>query len=66
MGYETINFIKCLKGSRATRARISNIKSRKKRREHPSRKLKKGEGRKKDFIFQYPKNREDLIRCSVR
>ena len=41
MGYGTINFIKCLKGSRATHARISNINSRKKRREHHSHKLEK-------------------------
>ena len=55
MGYGKINVIKCLKGSRATRARISNIKSRKKIREHRYRKLEKGEGRKKDFIFQNKK-----------
>ena len=54
-GYKIINFIKFLKVFRATRDRISNIKSRKKRREHRSRKLEKGEGRKKDFLFQIRK-----------
>ena len=42
-GYETINFIRFLKGSRETYACISDIKSRKKRREPCSRKLKRGE-----------------------
>ena len=40
-GYKIINFIKFLKGSIAARARISNIKSRKKRTEPRSRKLGK-------------------------
>ena len=40
-GYEIINLIKYLKGSRTTRARISNIKGRKKRIEPRSRKLEK-------------------------
>ena len=66
MGYGTINFIKCLKGYREPRAIISNIKSRQNRREHCSCKLEKWEGRKKDFLFQNPKNREDIVRFSVR
>ena len=45
MGYEKINFIKCLKVSRAPRVRISNKNSGKKRREPFSRKLKKVEDR---------------------
>ena len=40
-GYGTIDFIKLLKGYRATHARISNIKGRKKRREHRYCKLEK-------------------------
>ena len=51
-GCGTINFIKLFIGSIAPRARISNIKSINKRREHRSRKLERGEGRKKDFLFQ--------------
>ena len=37
------------------RARILNTNSKKKRREHCSRKLEIGEGRKKDFLFQNQK-----------
>ena len=66
MGYGTYNFIKYFKGSGVPRASILNIKSRKNRREHCYRKLKKGKGRKKYFLFQTPKNSEDLVRCSVR
>ena len=51
-GYKIINFIKFLKGSRVPHARISNIKSGKKRREPRSRKIEKEKGRKKDFLFQ--------------
>ena len=55
-GYETINFIKCLKGSIATRARISNISSRHNRREHVSRKPQKKEKEgKKSFFSKTPK-----------
>ena len=61
-GYGTYNLIKCLKGSRTPCARISNIKSRKNRREHRYRKLEKM-GRKEERI---PKNRQDLLRLSVR
>ena len=64
--YGKMNFIKRLKVSRATRARILKTKSIKKRRDHCSRKLEKGEEREKNFIFENPKNREDLIRCSMR
>ena len=65
-GCETIKFLKSLKGSGATRARISNIKSRKKRIEHRSRIIEKEEVRKKDFLFQNQKNREDTVRLSMR
>ena len=61
-----INFIKLFKWYIAHRAYIRNRRIRKKRREPRYRKLEKGEGRKKDFIFQNQKNREDLIICSVR
>ena len=50
-GYKTIKFINLFKGYRALLTRISNMNSRKKRREHRSSKLKNGEGSKKDFIF---------------
>ena len=60
-GYEIINFIKCLKGYRAPSACISNIKSRKKIREHHSRKLEKRTGKEERLYFPEPKNREDLI-----
>ena len=63
-GYGTINFIKLLKGSRATCAPISNINNKKEKREHRSRKLEKREGRKKHSLFQTSK-KEDIIRCSV-
>ena len=65
-GYETINFIKCLKEYRATRDHNKNIKSRNKRREHYYSKLEKVKGRKKEFLLPKPKNREYLIRFSVR
>ena len=60
-GYRTYDFIKCFKGYGAPHARISNIKSRKKKREHRSRKLEK-RGRKEEiYIFTKPKNREDPV-----
>ena len=65
-GYIIINFIKCFKGSRSTHALTSNIKSRKKIREHCSRKLGKRGRKKERLYFPKPKNREDLVRCSVR
>ena len=64
-GYGIISFIKCLKGSRSTRASISNIKSRKKRREPRSRKIEKIRRKEELLYFQKPKNREDIIICSV-
>ena len=54
-GYRTYKFVKYFKGSGVSRACILNTKSRKKRREHCSRKLEKVEGRKKDFLFQNQK-----------
>ena len=54
-GYKIRDFIKCLKGSRATRARISNINIRKKRREHCYRKLEKRERREERLYFSKPK-----------
>ena len=60
-----INFIKFLNRSRTTRACISNMNSRKNRREPRSLKLEKVEGRNKDFLFQNQTNSEDLVRCSV-
>ena len=64
-GYKVPNFIKNLKGYRVHRARISDIKRGKKRREPCSRRLKKGEGRKRTFFYK-TKKREDLIIFSVR
>ena len=54
-GYRTYNFFKYFKGSGVPRARVLNTKSRKKRRKHRSCKLEKGEGRKRDFLFQNQK-----------
>ena len=65
-GYEIIKFIKCLKGSRETRARISNIKSRRRIREHRSRKIEKRRRKEEIISFTKPQNREDLIKLSVR
>ena len=52
-GYGTINYKKFLKGSRASHACISNIKSTKNRIEHCSLKLEK-KGRKEE-ILSFPK-----------
>ena len=65
-GYEIINFVKCLKGSRETRALISNINTRKKRRYPLSSKLLKSRIKEESISFPKPKNREYLIRFSVR
>ena len=65
-GYGTYNFIKYFKGSGVPRARIINIKSRRKRREHRSRKIEKRRRKEEIFYFPKPKNREDLVRFSVR
>ena len=54
MGYKIRNFIKCLKESRATRDRISNIKSREKRREHCYRKLEKRRSKEERLSFPKP------------
>ena len=64
--YVIINFIKSYKGSISPRTRISNIKIRKKRREHPYRKLEKRGRKEEGLSFPKPKKIEDLIRCSVR
>ena len=56
MEYGTYNFIKCLKGSVAPGARISNIKSGKKRREHRSSKNEKK--RKKEERLSITKKKE--------
>ena len=61
-GYGAIKFIKFLRGSRAPRACISNIKSKNKRREHRYRKLEKRGRKEERLYFQKPKNREDLVR----
>ena len=55
-GYITINFINLFKGYRATRASISNIKSRKKRIKHRSRKIEKM--RRKEEILYFPKTKK--------
>ena len=47
MGYGTYIFVKYFKGSVVPRACILNTKSINKRKEHRSRKLEEGEGRKK-------------------
>ena len=65
-GYKIIKFIKFLKGSRAPRDCISNIKSTNEIREPRSCKIEKVEGMKEDFIFQNQINREYLIRYYVR
>ena len=54
-GLQKINFIKCLKGSRAPRARIPNIKSRKNRREPCSSKLEKRRRKEEILSFSKPK-----------
>ena len=55
-GYGKIKFIKFLKGSRENRARISNIKGRKKRREHLYREIeKKGKEGRNNFFSKTPK-----------
>ena len=56
--YEVINFIKILKGSRATRAHISNINIRKKRIEHCSRKIEKR--RRKEERLSFPKPKKQI------
>ena len=66
MGYGTIKSIKFWKGYRAPRDRISNIKSRRKRREHCSRKLGKRGRKEERLYFTKPKNRENQVRSSVR
>ena len=58
-GYKIINFIKCLKVYIATRTRISNIRSRKKRREPRSRKIEKK--RRKEERLSFPKPKIDRI-----
>ena len=65
-GFGAIKFIKLLKGSRAPRARISNIKSKNKRREHRYRKLEKRGRKEERLYFSKPENKEDLVGCSVR
>ena len=63
----TYNFVKYFKGSGVTRASILNTKSRKKRREHCSRKKFQKRRRKEERLsFPKPKNREYLVRYSVR
>ena len=66
-GYNIINFIEYLKGSRATRACISNIKSRNNRRENGSLKLKKR--RRKEEIIYVPKPKKyrgsNKILCEI-
>ena len=65
-GYGTYNFVKCFKGSGVPRAHILNTNSRKKRREHFSHELEKRKSKEEILYFLEPKNREDLVRCSVR
>ena len=64
--YKIINIIKCLKGSRSTCARISDINSRKKIIEPCYCKLEKRIWKEERIFFPKPKNREYPIRCSVR
>ena len=56
-GYGAYNFIKYFKGYVVPRARILNIKSIKKRREHCYRKLKKRIRKEEIIDFPKPKNR---------
>ena len=64
--YRTYNFVKYFKGSGVPPARILNTKSRKRRRERHSSKLEKRIRKGERLSFPKPKNREDLVRCSVR
>ena len=57
MGLQSTKLNNFLKGYRVHRARISDIKRGKKRREPCSRRLKKGEGKKEDFLLQNQKKR---------
>ena len=66
MGYGTYNFVKYFKGGGVPRACIINTNSRKSRSEHRYRKLEKRRRKEVRLYFPQPKNREDLVRCSVR
>ena len=55
-GYKVLNIIKCLKGYTVHGARISNVKSRKQRREPHSCKL--GKSRRKGKILYLPKTKK--------
>ena len=66
-GYRKDNFVKYFKGYGVPRACIINTNILKNRREHRSRKLEKGEGKKKERLsFPKPKNRENIVRCYMR
>ena len=65
MGYGTYNFLKYSKGFGVSCDHILNTNIRKKRREHRSCKIEKGEGRKKDFLFRNQKYIKGIVRCSV-
>ena len=66
MGYGTYKFVQYFKWYGVPCARILNTNSRKKRREHCSRKLKKRRRKEERLSFSRTKNRQDLVRFSVR
>ena len=65
-GYGTYNFIKYFKGYGVPCVCILNVKSRKKRIENLSHKHRKRRRKEARLSFPKPKNRENIVRCSVR